>query len=443
MENMEIEPSRSTDQQENQFKTYKYRFLIVIIYGLYSGANLYQLNQFTIIENVVHEYFKTTSFMVGLSQLTFMVALVVFIAPVVRIVEKHDLRIAGLLCSGFTLLGAVIKLLATGPNERDFKIILVGQTICGFAQVFTIMLPAKVVAVWFPAEEQNRACAAALFGGEIGMLLGAVFPILFVEDKKNDAEIQQGIYQMLLYNAIFCGIAFIAVVIFFKAKPPTPPSAQQAQVGDHKTHYYTAFFELSVNRDFLTLIVLYGIACGLWTVFGIIENIVYLNYFPDSLLDLTYITAITSISGGMIGNYLFGYILDKTLKYKLFTFMIFLCMAVSYAAMAICFEMRWHGASFVTMILFGFFCSSCVSISFQYLAEVTFPVSEVVPIAVLQVILCTATIFYQIIYSVLLDHKLFKVIHAMSFASFCGITAGTYFLTSNLKRMLVKQPRSE
>lgn len=85
------------------------------------------------------------------------------------ILPFQDLRIAGLVCSGGTFLGSTLKVLATSPTEKDFNYIIIGQGICGFAQVFTIMLPAKVVAVWFPAKEQNRACAAALFGGEIGI----------------------------------------------------------------------------------------------------------------------------------------------------------------------------------------------------------------------------------------------------------------------------------
>lgn len=437
MEQFQIEPRRPTPDPD--FPKYKYRFLIVILYGFYSGANLYQLNQFTIIENVIAPHYKTSSYAVNISQLIFMVDLIIFIVPVVRIIEQYDLKVASVLCSSLTFLGAVMKVFFTAPSPDDFYFILVAQFICGIGQVFTIMLPAKVVAVWFPSEEQNRACAAALFGGELGMLLGAVCPILYVHEKNTNAEITSGLRQMLQSNAVICALAFLAVLVLFKPKPPAPPSAIQSLVQDHKTHYYTAFFELSANKDFLYLVLLFGISCGMWSVFGIFENLIYLHYFPKSLMDLTTITAITSISGGMIGNYLFGYILDKTLKYKLFTFLNFVCITLSYCAMVVFLEMRWHWSSYITVILFGFFSSCSVNISFQYIAEVTYPISSVVPIACLQVIICAVTVISQVIFSLLLAEGYIMIVHWLTMATFCIITFGTYFLSSNLKRMRGRQ----
>lgn len=62
METVEEEPTAIEPKPEplhiepvTELRAYKYRFLIVFIYGLYSGANLYQLSQFTIIENVVRK----------------------------------------------------------------------------------------------------------------------------------------------------------------------------------------------------------------------------------------------------------------------------------------------------------------------------------------------------------------------------------------------------
>lgn len=144
------------------------------------------------------------------------------------------------------------------------------------------------------------------------MLLGSVTPILFVADKTTNEDIQQGIFNMLLSNAIFCGISFLLVILcelrlllkllkllhvifytqfvhlfiqVFKSKPPTPPSLQQIQRKDDKTDFSKVLLDLYKNKDFVTLIILYGVACGMWSVFGIIENIMYLHYFPVSCLN--------------------------------------------------------------------------------------------------------------------------------------------------------------
>ncbi|KAL3269455.1 hypothetical protein HHI36_008525 [Cryptolaemus montrouzieri] len=289
------------------------------------------------------------------------------------------------------------------------------------------MLPAKVVAVWCSAEEQNKACGIALWGGEIGMLIGTVTPILFVQNKHSNEDIKGGLFHLLISNAVVCGAAFFAVVLFFKAKPPSPPSIQQCALINNKLEYKQAFEQLLRNKDFVWNIIIFGTSCGIWGVFGIIENMLYLNYFPDSLSDLAVIAPITTFLGGMIGNVAFGILLDRTLKYKLVTFLSLLCSTLTYGALAVSFEMKWHAASYAFMIVFGFFCSSSVNISFQYIAEVTYPVSEVITISILQAAISFVTIVYELLFNVLLEAQWHITVHVIVFITFCVLTGCTYF----------------
>ncbi|KAL3269454.1 hypothetical protein HHI36_008524 [Cryptolaemus montrouzieri] len=83
--------TESISQMETQtpkIRTYTYRWLIVGLYGLYAGASLYQINQYTIIENIVEKYYNTSSFLINLSQLVFMITLLILIAPSVYIIEN-------------------------------------------------------------------------------------------------------------------------------------------------------------------------------------------------------------------------------------------------------------------------------------------------------------------------------------------------------------------
>lgn len=149
-------------------------------------------------------------------------------------------------------------------------------------------------------------------------------------------------------------------ILVFKDKPPTPPNAAQAKERS-KTEDYTmtdlwnSYISILTNKPFLLQLLCYGINIGVFAAICTVLNQFVLSYFPVSvqvsfkqkrkqkflkiltvfLLTVFISTALFVIQNlfqnsaedagmigllmivlGMIGSVFFGYILDKTRKYK-------------------------------------------------------------------------------------------------------------------------------
>ncbi|XP_045473006.1 feline leukemia virus subgroup C receptor-related protein 1-like [Harmonia axyridis] len=428
-----------------EIKNFDYKFMIVGVYIFYSSASFCQLNQYTIVQNVLEPYYGIDSSKIHWTQLVFMINLLIFVYYAIKFVQHSGVRYASLFCVGVTCLAALMNLFCIPyvPKEYQFDFILLTQFVYGVAHVFVIIIPAKVVAVWYAAEKQNMACAYAICGNQLGLFMGAVFPMLFLDENNTNEEIKSGLFHMFISNFFFCVLAGLTVVFFYMSKPLHPPSYQQHEVRKHiKSSQTEAFCEIIVIKDFICLILLYGITCGMCNVFGIFQNMIFLNYFPGSLMSLLTITGLSYIFGGVVANCALGYQLDKKLQYKYYTFLIFGFLFLSYGTMAFFLEMRWYFLSCLMMMIFGCLSACTVNISIQYIIEVTYPAAEIIPVAVLQVVISVVTIAFQIIFNKLLSEKKFSTVHWLTIATFCLMTFGTYFLSSNLKRMLAK-PKPE
>lgn len=64
-----------------------------------------------------------------------------------------------------TLCIRSIKVFSTKPE--GFPIALVGQTIIGISQMFTLGIPARLAAVWFPYYQISTATALGVFGNQV------------------------------------------------------------------------------------------------------------------------------------------------------------------------------------------------------------------------------------------------------------------------------------
>ncbi|XP_044761760.1 uncharacterized MFS-type transporter C09D4.1-like [Coccinella septempunctata] len=163
---MESSSSVQVLSPNEEIKLYKYRWIIITIYGLYAAINFSQFMQFTIIGDILKKYYEVESFAIDLSGMVFMLSFILFFAPVGYIVEKTSLKTTSIIGAGLTVLGNSLKLLGTSPDR--YYVILVAQTIVAVSQIFMLIIPSKVASHWFGSEEVSTACAIGLFGTQIG-----------------------------------------------------------------------------------------------------------------------------------------------------------------------------------------------------------------------------------------------------------------------------------
>ncbi|KAJ8938160.1 hypothetical protein NQ318_011925 [Aromia moschata] len=331
-------------------RVYKRRWIILLIFILYSAANSFQWMEYSIITNIVKRYYNVSSLAVDWTSIIYMAVYPIIVIPV-----SYGLRVAALVGGIGTALAAAIKVFST--DQDLFYVVILGQAIGSAAQVFILCLPAKIAAVWFKPSEASTACSLAVFGTQLGFALGFVLPTSMV---KNHEEIK-------------------AIGSNFPRQPPLPPSLTQAEERKKKPPTFREFLDLFMKlfkkNGFVLHMVAYGINVGVFAAIGTFLNQFVLQFFPHAEEDAGRMGLLMVICG-MIGTVLFGIYLDKTHQYKETTLFVYYMSAVSVATFMVALELRRKTLAYVTAGFVGFFTNAYMPVGFEFAIEITFPADE-------------------------------------------------------------------
>ncbi|XP_045482815.1 uncharacterized MFS-type transporter C09D4.1-like [Harmonia axyridis] len=422
---------------DDTIKLYKYRWVVIFIFGLYAAINFSQFLQFTIIADILKKYYGVDSLLIDMSAMVFMAAFIIFFAPVGYIVENTSLKTTAIISATLTVLGNCLKVFATLPDR--YYVVLISQSIIAISQIFMLIIPSKVASSWFGADEVSTACAIGLFGTQIGIAAGAAVPTLMVKNGSKD-QVQHELNEMFIYNIIASMVVLVIVIIFFRSKPTTPPSRSQASLAtqekDKKLTFWMAIKGFVRNKDFMIILLSFGINFGMWNSNGVLFNQIYTTYFPnaDNDRDLGILTFATVLSGGCLGSIIFGYILDRTHNFRLVSFLVLFANLLSCIAQAVTMLMRSRIGTFITVPINGFFSGSLMVISYEYAIETTYPTPEPYGTSVLNGVVYV----FGIIFVVILDLVFANVGYPAGFGIIIILTAiGTFsilFVSPVLKR---------
>ncbi|XP_064211260.1 uncharacterized MFS-type transporter C09D4.1-like isoform X2 [Tribolium castaneum] len=383
-------------------QVYKYRWIVLLTFCFYSAINFLQFFQYSIIANITVKYYDVEDTLVDLTGLFFMLSYILFCVPANQLIEKYNLRNTALLSSGLTTLGNLIKLFSISRDR--FYVVLIGQALCAIAQVFLTSVPSKLASTWFGPDEVSTACAVAIFGSHIGLAIGCFMPSSLVRNSDIFDEIGDGFMTLQIINGFITVASFIAVLLFFRAKPPLPPSQSQVAIIDaEKPSIMSIIKQMIKNRDYLLLVVVIGSSNGLYSSFGIFFNGLYLNYFPGSETAIGIIAALTVVAGGCIGSVVFGYVLDKWHHFKLTAFSIIFCSAIAFSFQIVSMEVRAQLATYFTLPLFGFFIGSTLLVGFEFGTELMYPLPEAAACSVLNTFIYVFSVAYSLIFGVLFN----------------------------------------
>lgn len=141
------------------------RFVVLLIFSLYSLVNAFQWIQYSIISNVFEGFYDVSALHINWLSMVYMLAYVPLIFPATWLLDTRGLRLTALLGSGLNCLGAWVK---CGSVQRHlFWVTMVGQSLCSVAQVFILGLPSRIASVWFGPKEVSTACATAVLGNQV------------------------------------------------------------------------------------------------------------------------------------------------------------------------------------------------------------------------------------------------------------------------------------
>ncbi|XP_015364168.1 PREDICTED: feline leukemia virus subgroup C receptor-related protein 2-like [Diuraphis noxia] len=367
--------------QQDDLRLYKARWIILVVYMLYSMANAVHWIQYSIISNITVKFYGVSNFAIDTTSTIYMIVYVPLVVPASWVLDRLGLKVTMVMGAAGTCLGAWIKVFSAMPDR--FMITLLGQGLVACSQAFILSLPSRLAAVWFGSTEVSTACSLGVFGNQLGAALGFLIPPMIVQDSDNLEDIGYDLWKMFISFAILNTVVFFLVIWIIQAEPHIAPS--NAQVVQRKKRddpailqdvFMSSVKELLKNNGYILLLISYGINVGAFFAISTLLNQFILLYFPGHEEDVGRI-GLTLVLCGLGGSIICGYILDKTHLYKETTLMVYGSTLIS---MLIYTFSLSHGQSiwiiYITASLLGLFMTGYLPVGYELAIELTYPIPE-------------------------------------------------------------------
>ncbi|XP_057171298.1 feline leukemia virus subgroup C receptor-related protein 1 isoform X1 [Ursus arctos] len=392
------------------------RFVVLLIFSLYSLVNAFQWIQYSIISNVFEGFYGVSSLHIDWLSMVYMLAYVPLIFPATWLLDTRGLRLTALLGSGLNCLGAWIK--CASVQQHLFWVTMLGQCLCSVAQVFILGLPSRIASVWFGPKEVSTACATAVLGNQLGTAVGFLLPPVLVPNTQNNTDLlacnistmfygtasiatflclltvighsSKALLSPLVPESSRLGLsleavsqnqlqaAIVSLEEAFKEKPQYPPSQAQAVLQKSPPAEYSykkSIRNLFKNIPFVLLLITYGIITGAFYSVSTLLNQMILTYYKGEEINAGRI-GLTLVVAGMVGSILCGLWLDHTKTYKQTTLTVYILSFFGMVIFTFTLDLGYIMVVFVTGGVLGFFMTGYLPVGFEFAVEITYPESE-------------------------------------------------------------------
>lgn len=339
-------------QAIGEYKSYKYRWVVLAVYMYISAlTQLYWLN-FAAIETFIEERFSIPPSSVMWFTLVFPLVQVLLSIPAGIVIDKKGFKYGVGIGALFTGLFAMLRMVNTG----SFTVLLISQIGIAIGQPFVLNGVTKLVMTWFPLKEEATAVGLGSLALLVGMMVGLGATPALVQYLRFET--------MLLTYGILGLLGILLFFLLVKPRPATPP--REVEVQQEITGWQGIKHILKI-KDFVVLgfIALIGIGVfnGLATWLEKILN--ELHQIP--MTNAGIISAVLVLSG-IVGCIIIPLVSDKIMKRKPF---LLLASTVGAGCIIALIVAKGYTANMVNGIFLGFFLISALPIMLTMSAEIT------------------------------------------------------------------------
>ncbi|XP_014358051.2 feline leukemia virus subgroup C receptor-related protein 2 isoform X1 [Papilio machaon] len=356
-----------------KYTVYKSRWVMLVLFVIYSASNSLQWTQYTIIQDIVVKYYSVPSTVVSWTSMVYMITYVPLIFPASWLLDKMGLRVTTIIGSFGTCLGAWLKVFSV-PQDM-FWLGFAGQTVVAVSQVFILNVPPRLAAVWFGADQVSSACSIGVFGNQLGVALGFLLPPMLVRATGTPEEMAADFRLMFYLVAGFTSVLFVFILLFFKAAPPSPPSAAADLGSSLDSNFLQSIRKLFMNRNYVLLLLSYGLNVGVFYAISTLLNQVVLTYYPGANEDAGRIGLVIVVAG-MAGSVVCGLVLDRTHRFKETTLAVYVASVLGMIIFTFTLDCGIIAVVYLSSILLGFFMTGYLPVGFEFASEVTYPEPE-------------------------------------------------------------------
>jgi cyanate permease len=342
--------------EKTEFKTYGYRWVMLVVYMFIVAMNQLLWITFAPITSEAVHYYGVSELWIGILSMSFMVVFILFSIPASWIIDRYGIRIG--VGIGAVLTGSFG--LIRGFASTNFEVLLAAQIGIAIGQPFLLNAITKLSARWFPINERATASGLGTLSMYVGILAGMILtPYL---------SLSMGIGGMLYSYGILSVMAAAIFVLFAKEGPPTAPCLPGQE---ERALVLDGFKIIFRSRDFLLLMFIFFIGLGVFnSVTTWIEAI--LNPRNISIVQAGIVGGVM-IAAGIAGALIIPFLSDHFRKRVP-------CIQMALFGATIGLIGISYSTNFSIILLsggiLGFFLLSSGPIGFQYGAEITYPASE-------------------------------------------------------------------
>jgi len=292
-----------------------------------------------------------------------------------------------------------------GIHQNGFHFILAGQIATALGVGIILQLPVGIATSWFGSNEQAKATSIGVLANILGIAVGFAQPGSMVPDVTDKIVLKEKLFNLFISQLVFLVINLVTVYLFFYDNPKLPPSysagLQKNTSEENKLSFFQSVKMLVGNKPFNIQVHSFGIVFGLNACIVTILDQLLISILCQN--DIGWLGFTINISG-VAGIYLSGVVNDKLNKYRLVAIVITFGTLLAWIILTfVSIHVQSKVLIFVNFGVIGFFGGAFWSHSLSSVAEMTYPVSEMIAGSIITMFGCLYAFLFVYVIGAFVD----------------------------------------